>query len=448
MIKKLRSRYTIKENIYRAILTVLLLPLLGIGVWCSYNVHILSKQRDNIKNDYADVNDIKYGLLSVDAWRDNIESIITSQIHDFHLTRGQEDTLRVQLDNIFNQFITQADSMINQKQTSIGGKLKKFAVKTFVNIDKIRAKVPQFSQTVLNEVESPSNKQKLQGIVMDKLHDFAQQTYDSTSDQALLDNILTKYGVTSVDDFNNKTRQQIVQLQQETYNFTFAMLALPVLFLLIWWLVRKKRALYVPLFIISVLLALLLLFTGITSPMIEIDARIKELNFVVLGKSIVFQNQVLFYQSKSILDVVHILLTTGKADSILVGALILIFSIIFPISKLVSTELFLLGHEKFKNNAVIKFFAFKSGKWSMADVAVVAIFMAYVGFKGILDSQLSNLDIKTSSLQSIATNKTSLQPGFLLFIAFVFFGLVLSEILKRITTKYAISGKTIGEYKA
>ncbi len=71
----------------------------------------------------------------------------------------------------------------------------------------------------------------------------------------------------------------------------------------------------------------------------------------------------------------------------------------------------------------------------MADVMVIAIFMAYVGFKGILDNQLKLLNYDTPSLNSIATNLTSLQPGFILFVAFVMFGLVLSEILKRISKK-------------
>ena len=77
--------------------------------------------------------------------------------------------------------------------------------------------------------------------------------------------------------------------------------------------------------------------------------------------------------------------------------------------------------------------AFKSGKWSIADVTVVAIFMAFIGFKGILDQQLSLLNVRTSIINSITTNLTSMQPGFLLFLAFVCYGLILSEILKRIT---------------
>src|SRR6185295_4479370 len=168
-------------------------------------------------------------------------------------------------------------------------------------------------------------------------------------------------------------------------------------------------------------------------PMIEIDARIKEMTFLLMGENISFHDQVIFYQSKSIVDVVRVLVDTGKFDSVLVGFLILIFSIVFPIGKLLSTEFYLLGSEKLRKNKFIQFFAFKSGKWSMADVNVVAIFMAYIGFKGILDSQLSGLNMKTDSVASISTNETSLQPGFILFLAFVLFGLVLSVILQRIT---------------
>jgi type III secretory pathway component EscR len=57
--------------------------------------------------------------------------------------------------------------------------------------------------------------------------------------------------------------------------------------------------------------------------------------------------------------------------------------------------------------------------------------MAYIGFKGILDTQLATMNVKTDSLASVSTNQTSLQPGFILFVAFVVFSLILSEILHR-----------------
>ena len=83
----------------------------------------------------------------------------------------------------------------------------------------------------------------------------------------------------------------------------------------------------------------------------------------------------------------------------------------------------------------------------MADVYVVAIFMAYIGFKGILDNQLNKLSMKTESLASISTNETTLQPGFLLFVCFVLFTLLLSTILERISVPVVKEGavKVIGD---
>nr|WP_255650972.1 paraquat-inducible protein A [Cesiribacter sp. SM1] len=167
--------------------------------------------------------------------------------------------------------------------------------------------------------------------------------------------------------------------------------------------------------------------------MIEIDARFQEVSFLLVGEKIAFNDQVIFFQSKSIIDVVIILLETRQVDSVLVGILILVFSVVFPLAKLLSTQIYLAGGERTRKNKVLSFFAFKSGKWSMADVYVIAVFMAYIGFQGILDNQLSILNVETESLISISTNKTSLQPGYILFIAFVLFSLLLSLILQKIT---------------
>jgi hypothetical protein len=69
----------------------------------------------------------------------------------------------------------------------------------------------------------------------------------------------------------------------------------------------------------------------------------------------------------------------------------------------------------------------------MADVHVIAIFMAYIGFKVILDDQLSHLNIHSESLTSISTNYTALQAGYIVFLGFVLYGFILSLILERIT---------------
>jgi Paraquat-inducible protein A len=415
-------------------LTVILLTgsLLALAVWSGIQVSNISNERAAVKADYSTLNNISYGLLSVNAWRDHLVRVVTNRIDDFELTPEQEAAMKSEISSVLHAVIYKADSMVQVKQKSIGGKLKKFAINTLVNQDKIHDKVPQFSQTIVNELKKPKNKEKLKFLVRSKLEQFGSITYDSANDVMKSRALLDKYQIADVPTFNIYSQVMLLQLQNQTYFYAYLIIGIMMVFLLLWWILRNQTEVHTPFFVISVLLALAVLFVGLTSPMIEIDARIKEMSFLLIGEKIVFNDQVMFYQSKSIVDVVHVLINTGKIDSALVGLLILLFSIVFPIGKLLSTGAYLIV-KKLRENKFIQFFAFKSGKWSMADVYVVAIFMAYIGFKGILDSQLEMLNMKTDSLASISTNETSLQPGFILFVAFVIFGLILSVILQRIT---------------
>ena len=119
----------------------------------------------------------------------------------------------------------------------------------------------------------------------------------------------------------------------------------------------------------------------------------------------------------------------------IVGVLILVFSILFPITKLLSTGVYMLDKRKWAKNKVIHYFAFESGKWSMADVLVIAILMTFIGFNGIVNSTLSDLNINNGTITSLkhTTNNTAIQPGYIIFIGFVFYSFALSNILKNIT---------------
>jgi hypothetical protein len=423
------------KGLYQFLLVIILMPVLVYATWCGCNIRTLSKDRAVMKKDYSELNNIQHGLLSVDAWKDNLMDIINNQINQFEFTEKQEDTLRIELNKILNSLVTKAVTMVNKKQTTFKGKLTKFAVNNFIEIDEVRNKVPEFTNTIIKEIKKPQSKERLKYLAQDKIREFAAVTHDSISNGLNLVLLLAKYNAADIPEFNKKVDDKIDTMQEQIYLKTFAMIGCLCFILLLWIIFRNKKILYTPLFIMSVLLALIVLTVGLFTPMIEIDARIKELNFELIGKHLVFNDQVIFYQSKSILDVVHILITEGKADAVLVGVLILIFSVLFPITKLLCTEVYLLGNEKWKKHGLIRFFAFKSGKWSMADVMVVAIFMAYIGFKGILDNQMRHLNMKTKSLATVATNETSLQPGFILFIAYVIFGLILAVILKKITSE-------------
>jgi uncharacterized membrane protein YtjA (UPF0391 family) len=163
--------------------------------------------------------------------------------------------------------------------------------------------------------------------------------------------------------------------------------------------------------------------------MINIDARISRMEFELMGESIIFIDQVLYFKSKSILEVVWVMITNKKVDVMTVGILVFSFSVLFPVSKLLGSFAYIYS-EKLRNNPVIKFLVFKTAKWSMADVMVVAIFMAYIGFTGIISEQLTSLENIALNVDIMTTNASSLQIGFFLFTAFAVLSLMVSHKLQ------------------
>jgi hypothetical protein len=71
----------------------------------------------------------------------------------------------------------------------------------------------------------------------------------------------------------------------------------------------------------------------------------------------------------------------------------------------------------------------------MADVLVVALFMAYIGFDGVISTQLNQLRQAAAGMDVLTTNNTTLQAGFFLFLGFCIAGLLLGQALERSSKK-------------
>jgi hypothetical protein len=415
--------------------TGIMLPiLLGIG-YCGFKVHTLSKQQERIKKDYMIVNSVSFGLLSVDEWRDNIVAAAKTQIQKFRLTPQQNADLKKEIEQILYALLNKTVASIEKPNKNIGKKLEKVAFNALVNEDKLKKEVPGYAQKIIDEINKPSSYNRLKNIALSEIDSLGTQTYDSSkqAEKSLMDSIFKKYNAVDKPSFEKQTTSGLVLIRKQTYSWAFGMLGGIIAILLIWWLVRNRPETHTPLYVMSILSALILLVVGLTTTMIQIDARIASMDFYLLGENITFKDQVLFYQSKSIVDVVHILINTGKIDSMIVGVLILVFSILFPITKLVSTGVYMLDKRKWAKNKVIHYFAFESGKWSMADVLVIAILMTFIGFNGIVNSTLSDLNMDNGTITSLTTNNTSIQPGYIIFIGFVLYSFTLSYILQNIT---------------
>lgn len=417
------------------ILLLVGLSLLLCGeAWFGFRISTLSSQQEEIKADYSVANSITFGILSVDQWREKMAAVVDDKVNEFNMTAVQKKALQKKVEKQLNSLVDKAVAEVNKPQKSIGGKLKKLAFNALVDPEEIQAEVPAFAATIVARINKPTSKKRLKNIVTSKVDQLEKQTFDNTEPASVTvtRHIYKKYQVSNTEDFEKTVNSQLIRIQRLSYNYTYAMIGCVLLALFLWFFLRKHVRLHTTLYILSLMFAFVLLSVGITATIIEVDARIQSLNFTLLSEKLAFTNQVLFFQSKSITGIVESLIGQPKPDAILVGILILLFVIILPVLRMIGKGILIWGRDKYAENKLIRFLALDLGKWDMADVMVVGIAMTYIGLNGILQSQLSDLNIQEELLSTVTQNNTSLQPGYYIFVAYVIYASLLSLILKRI----------------
>lgn len=406
------------------------IPPLVLVAFCGVRLHDLSLQRTHIKEVYGQLNSFTYGILSADAWKEIMRTIVTKRVAEFQLTEEQQKVLETETAKVLDRLLVEAEKLTRKPNNGLGA-IKTHFAQSYIKT--ARKNVSKFAGTINHQLQDPKTMKKIKELALAQFDAFAATTHSSAESQETLNRLLAENDAASVPEFNDAAHRRIAALDTASRDTAATILVFMLLFMLGWRVVLKHPELHRPFFAASVALALGVLLTSLSIPMMEIDARLKSVDLMLIGERVRFDEQVIYYRSKSLMQVVRLLLQSGKWDSMGVAALLVTFSVLFPVAKLVTALLYLRGNQRFNHSKFVQFFAFKSGKWSMADVTVVAIFMSYIGFQSILNTQLPKLNMKTDLVESITTNASSMQAGFVLFTAFVLYSMGLSEILKRIT---------------
>lgn len=424
-----------KYTVFNVILLAGLSILFAGAAYSGYRLQEISAERVQVKEDYSLTHSITFGLFSVDEWRDKIAKVINSEIDEYHITPQQRRDIQEAVEGEMHDLVSETIREINKPQKSIGGKLKKLAFNVLVDSAELQAQVKPFAKTVVAKVSSEASEDRLKKIASSKVDQLVNQIYDSTNVANYVINKHTyrKYNVNNLAAFDHQVDQRLNALNTNLVNHIYGMLGCVLAALALWWFMRKHVELQTALFVFSLLFALILLAVGSLVPVIEVDARIKSLDLLLLGQNVHFENQVLFYQSKSIVGIVSTLMGQNKPDTIVVGILIMLFVLALPLLRLVAKGIYVLSNKKIARHPVIKYLTFELEKWDMADVMIVGMIMTYIGLNGILKSQLSGLNIHTNTLTIITDNGTSVQPGYFIFAGYVVFSIVLSVILKRVS---------------
>ncbi|MCP4311499.1 MAG: paraquat-inducible protein A [Bacteroidetes bacterium] len=388
----------------------------------------LAKENQELKIDLAEINHARYGLLNADEWKEQVSTILGKKIIEFDLTPENRGELEQSLEVIMYSLLNDLEIIIKERTSGQFSAMKRMVASMVLDVNQLRDSVPSYAHMVLDEINKPATKQGIQTYLQDKLGDLSSETYSLDSMKPLRD-VLVKYEATGKSECRDYLKGEVADLTREiNQRVMMILMAVLLIFLLNTLAIRSPgRAQSLML----ILASFCLLIGGVTTPMIDLEAMIDSLRFQLIGEDVIFLDNIIFFQSKSITDLVEILIRDGSFEMIFVGILVFTFSIIFPILKLISSFIWSLGKERINSNKLIRFFVMKSGKWSMADVMVVAIFMAYIGFNGIVGSQMDSLSQSADTVEIFTTNGTELLGGFYLFLSFCIASLVLSEILTR-----------------
>jgi hypothetical protein len=384
--------------------------------------------QDN-KNDYAELNHVNYGLLSVEEWKRQITVIISEEINKLYLSRTNERELRKHIEVLLNTLIDKVDKKIREGNSgSAEGWVKQSFINIFISLEDIKKGIPEYADAVIHEMTKSQTRDQIKTMLNNQLKQYSNQTFD-TRDTSKMSRILLSTDSKDIESARLNINKAISIKHNLISKEAILLIILSVIFFALSGF--SKQPLAPSRYILLILSLIILLIAGVTTPTIDMEAKISHMNFVLMGHPIHFENQVLYFQSKSILDVFWIMITHQDIQMIFVGILLITFSIIIPLLKIVSSLGYYYNYHHARENPVIKFFVLKSGKWSMADVMVIAIFMAYIGFNGIITSQFGQLSSADQELVIVTTNATSLQPGFYLFLTYTLLALFLSGFLTR-----------------
>lgn len=407
---------------------VLALMVIASAVLCErIIVHSLANQQNKI--DYRELSHIKYGLLSIDTWKGHITGILAGEIDKLYLSRTNERLLRQHIEVLLNRLIDQVHEKLKEEHSdTLGGQIAQSLLHVFVDLDDIKKGIPEYTNTVIREIKKAETREQIKATLNKHLEQYSKQTFD-LRDTSEINRILVRTRTQQIESAKTMLIADIAITDDLIVTEVIALIMLSVIPFVVCGM--SQRPLAPAQFILLILPLLILLLAGVTTPMIDLEAKIAEMSFLLAGHPVRFEDQVLYFQSKSILDVFRILIVHQDIQMKFVGVLLVTFSIVFPLLKTVSSVVHHCNDRRARGNPIVEFFVLKSGKWSMADVMVIAIFMAYIGFNGIIANQLGQLNSTGQDVTILTTNGTTLQPGFYLFLTYTLLAMFFSGLLTR-----------------
>lgn len=432
-----RSPGLFQRTARRLLCTLLAISVIATCVW----MVLLDRQVQALDADRAELRHVRYGLLNVDAWKRMIVDILAREIDRIDLTPEVRERLRIAIEASIAAAVAEASrSMAAGINGALPAPLRGVAdieltlrriTGALVSSKAFQSGASTMSERALEILERELDPDRLRAHLHARLTDNADQTF-ATVDYRRFEAVLARHASADPAAVLAEIDERLGGLHDlQAIGYTALLVALlAIVALVVTGGPRDRPELFALATAASALLA-----CSLVLPMLTIEATIASLEFTLAGNPVSFSGQVLFHESKSILGVAETLLSSARPGPVLVALLLISFSVLLPLAKLIGTfAVISLG--SIPTRPSLRFLVFESGKWSMADVIVVAILMAYLGFNGVIDYQLSALGGLHPDVGVVAHNDTALGSGF-----YVFFGYCLVGILAGVLVRWRLDRK-------
>ncbi len=410
-------------NLRLAAAGILLLP----AIWFSWKTVDGLAARRLIRTDLAEITHARYGILSADQWRTIIGPMLNAQVDKLDL-KGQSKSLRPMVERSLYALLDNIKTQMTSPNKSTG---KPGANPMLVNmmVASLRPHVPEYTDVVMAQLTKGDTQKSFKDSIRGVLAEAVKNTFSPT-DMTTYNAILKRYGCAGGTVCEETLGKQVEEADTKLTRYYLTVLATAALGFIL--LMAGKPPLSRGAVVVLMLFCISMLAGGVLSPMLEVEVRVTKLDATLLGTPIEFRDQSLYYRSKTVLEVFQTLMQMGRPEMTLVGVLVILFSVVFPALKMLALGACLFRPALLRTSRFVKLLAFELSKWSMADVLVLAIFMSFVAFNGVIGSALNGLhEVPNIQQVLIPTNASKILPGYYLFIGFCVSSIFLSKKLER-----------------
>ena len=132
--------------------------LLASAVVLTFQVIRMAKEHQEVKIDLSEINHIRYGLLNVDEWAEQVAFILTEKINEFEVTPENREQLETSVSNVLYTLIDEVEGLMVERTSGNFSGVKKWVAGFALDVDQLRDSVPSFAHTVVNELDKPETK--------------------------------------------------------------------------------------------------------------------------------------------------------------------------------------------------------------------------------------------------------------------------------------------------